>query len=111
MVRLPRRSIFACLLPLAAALPVHADEADVIRFQASMGMKWDDNLFRQPESSKPQAETIITTIAGVDFNKQVSLQRFIAHVSWVDTHYSNNSTSTPAPPNTTASGFGPRVPI
>lgn len=84
----PRRSLFVCLLPLAAALPAHADEADVINFRASVNLLHDDNLFRA--SRNAQADTIATTIAGVDFNKRISLQQLVGQVSWVDTRYGKN---------------------
>ncbi|HJW25282.1 MAG TPA: XrtB/PEP-CTERM-associated polysaccharide biosynthesis outer membrane protein EpsL [Rhodocyclaceae bacterium] len=90
MFRLPPRLSIACLLPVVASLPVQADEADVINFRASASMLRDDNLFRVPKAANPTMETITTTIAGVDFNKRISLQQLIAHVSWIDTRYSNN---------------------
>jgi exopolysaccharide biosynthesis operon protein EpsL len=90
MVCLPRRSLFAFLLPLAAVSPVHSDEADVINFRASVNSLWDNNLFRVPDRRNPQSENIITTVAGVDFNKRISLQRFTGQVSWVDTRYQKN---------------------
>lgn len=92
MVRLPHRLLLACCFPLGIALPVHADEADVVNFKAAASILEDDNLFRVPDSGglKPESETITTTVFGVDFDKRVSLQRFIAHASWVDTRYLNN---------------------
>ncbi|MBS1190917.1 MAG: exopolysaccharide biosynthesis operon protein EpsL [Rhodocyclaceae bacterium] len=89
MVRLPRRFLLA--LPLVAVLSAHADEMDVFNFRAAVSTLRDDNLFRVPSALNPQMDTITTTIAGVDFDKRISLQELIAHVSWVDTHYSSNS--------------------
>lgn len=91
MLRLPPHFLLACLAPLAASLPVQADEADVFNFRASVNTLRDDNLFRVPNSRKPEMETITTAIAGIDFNKRVSLQQFIAHVSWVETYYNRNN--------------------
>lgn len=91
MLRLPPRFLFACLAPLAASLPVQADEADVFNFRASLNTVRDDNLYRVPNSRHPEMETITTAIAGVDFNKRVSLQQFIAHVSWVETYYTHSN--------------------
>jgi len=90
MVRLPPRFLFACLLPVAAASPVHADEADVLNFRVAVSALRDDNLFRAPNGQNPVMETITTTIAGVDFDKRFSRQEVIAHVNWVDTRYHSN---------------------
>src|SRR5262245_7936499 len=90
MVRLPSRFLFACLLPVAASSPVHADEADVLNFRAAMSVLLDDNLFRVPNGQNPTMETITTTVVGVDVGKRFSRQEVIAHVNWVDTRYQKN---------------------
>lgn len=91
MVRLPHRLLFLFCLP-GVVVPACADETDVINVRAAATALHDDNLFRVPNraGSTPQSETLTTTVIGVDFNKKLSLQQFIAHVNWVDTRYQDN---------------------
>lgn len=89
---LPSRFLLLCCLPWGLAATVHADEADVFNFRVATTALRDDNLFRVPHSGglKPQAETLATTLFGIDFNKRLSLQQFVAQVNWVDTRYQHN---------------------
>jgi len=71
-----------------------ADEADVINFSASATKMQDNNLFRlRPGLSaesvglKSRSDTITTTSLGVNFDKKLSLQRFIANANFQDSAY------------------------
>lgn len=92
LCRFAIRLLAGFLLAMPAAT-LCADETDILNFRVSVASTRDDNLFRVPDSGdrKPVTDTITATTFGIAFDKPVSLQRFNANVSWVDTRYRTNS--------------------
>ncbi len=75
--------------------PVWADAEDALNFSLGATASWEDNLFRLANSTnttaalgKPQrSDQIITTNAGVKFDKTYSLQRVQLEAEAIDNRY------------------------
>lgn len=87
--------ILSALAPSSAAL---ADEFDVINLNASGNVMVDDNLFRlrnglsaNSVGLKTKSDTVTSTSLGLNINKQVSLQRIIADISFQNISYKTYS--------------------
>ncbi|MBS1142145.1 MAG: exopolysaccharide biosynthesis operon protein EpsL [Proteobacteria bacterium] len=91
------------LLAYAVAALVHAplvmaDEADVLNVNAGLTMMHDNNLFRLSPTANPAAlgldgrsDTVTQMSVGLNLNKMLGRQQFIANVNFVDSSYKRNS--------------------
>lgn len=98
--RLSSHHIFIpALITISLSAPVWADEQDDINFTFGAEAKYDDNLFRLPDSAdtrqsvgkSKRSDRILTTNAGIKINKPYAMQRFQLDLNAVDSRYDTNS--------------------
>jgi exopolysaccharide biosynthesis operon protein EpsL len=82
----------ACLTPSLAL----ADAEDSFNFAAGASVRYDDNLFRladnapTPNGASAKSDTLLTTYAGIRFDRAYDLQRVQLDVTATSYNYRNN---------------------
>lgn len=90
----------ACVLVLAGLTPslVLADAEDSFNFAAGISTRYEDNLFRlasnapapNANGSSGKSDTILTTYAGIRFDRSYNLQRIQLDATATSYNYKNN---------------------
>ena len=70
---------------------VRADEFDALNFALGSTVSYDSNVFRTPDSTSPQPDTIYTGYVGLRFDKPYAQQRFQADITETATRYQTSS--------------------
>lgn len=79
---------YSVCFSLLICSPLYAAQFDALEYSASINQAWDNNLFRAKQNAS--SDQITTFRAGVRFDKEYSLQRFLVDVNYVDYQYQKN---------------------